>query len=76
MGLSAFVVGPYSTQVGHWAAWEAIQEPDIQRSWAATATLRSSVSDRSEVTKTSEPGAMNDSAARMDLPSPHVTSAE
>jgi hypothetical protein len=25
------------TQVGHWAACEAIQEPDIQRSWAPTA---------------------------------------
>jgi hypothetical protein len=26
-----------STQVGHWAAGEAIQKPDIQRSWAPTA---------------------------------------
>jgi hypothetical protein len=28
---------PNPTQVGHWAACEAIQEPDIQRSWAPTA---------------------------------------
>jgi hypothetical protein len=27
----------HPTQVGHWAACEAIQEPDIQRSWAPTA---------------------------------------
>jgi hypothetical protein len=34
---SALTVRPVSTQVGHWAAGEAIQEPDIQRRWAATA---------------------------------------
>jgi hypothetical protein len=28
---------PLSTQVGHRAACEAMQEPDIQRSWAPTA---------------------------------------